>query len=254
MRRMKTLYLELNAGLGNRIRAMISGICWAEKLCRRLVIWWPVKPECAAAFSILFDGSGLPDWIEIRDTISSEVPTQVLSPEDARTFFEGKEDIDALHIKLHGCFWSRTDGVLNIKWLSYLRALKPSAAVEDVYARWKSQGLLCGNVIHIRGTDNEKARRLSPLWTFKSAISEEGDGDFTLISDDTMLLLELYECFGERMHIPERIRQRHTEAGMIEATASFFVLARAFKVLGSANSSFSEIARDHGSCLLKIVH
>jgi len=254
MRRMKTLYLEVNAGLGNRIRAMISGICWAERLCRRLVIWWPVKPECAAGFSILFNGSRLPEWIEIRDTVSSEVPTQVLSPEDARIFFEGKETLDALHIKSHGCFWTRTDGVLNIKWLGYLRELQPSAAVEGVYSQWKSQGLLCGNVIHIRGTDNEKARRLSPLWIFKSAIIEEGDGDFTLISDDTMLLLELYECFGERMRIPERIRQRHTEAGMIEATASFFVLARAFKVLGSANSSFSEIARDHGSCLLKIVH
>ena len=218
------------------------------------MIWWPVKPECAAGFSILFNGSRLPDWIEIRDTMSSEVPTQVLSPEDASRFFEGKENLDAVHIKSHGCFWSRTDGVSNIKWLGYLRALQPSAAVEDIYARWKSQGLLCGNVIHIRGTDNEKARRLSPLWIFKSAITEEGDGDFTLISDDTMLLLELYECFGERMRIPERIRQRHTEAGMIEATASFFVLARAFKVLGSANSSFSEIARDYGSCLLKIVH
>jgi hypothetical protein len=114
MDRMKTLYLELNAGLGNRIRAMISGICWAERLCRRLVIWWPVKPECAAGFSILFNGSRLPDWIEIRDTQSSEIPTQILSPDDARIFFEGKEHIDALHIKSHGCFWSRTDGVLNI--------------------------------------------------------------------------------------------------------------------------------------------
>jgi hypothetical protein len=251
---MKTLNLEVNAGLGNRIRAMISGICWAEKLCRRLVIWWPVKPECAAAFSILFNGSRLPDWVEVRDTMSSEVPTQVLSPDDARSFFEGKDDIDALYIKSHGCFWPRTDGVANMKWLSYLRALQPSVTVEDVYSRWKSQGLLCGNVIHIRGTDNEKARRLSPLSMFKSAIVDETGENFTLISDDTDLLLEMYECFGERMHIPERIRQRHTEEGMIEATAAFFVLARAFKVLGSANSSFSEIARDYGSCLLKIVH
>jgi len=251
---MKTLYLELNAGLGNRIRAMISGVCWAEKLCRRLVIWWPAtKPECAAGFSILFNGSRLPEWVEIRDTLSPEVPTQVLRADDASLFFEGKDDIDALHIKSHGCFWSRTDGVSNIKWLGYLRALQPSAAVANVYSQWKSQGLLCGNVIHIRGTDNEKARQLSPLWTFKSAIAEEGDGDFTLISDDTMLLLELYECFGERMRVPERIRQRNTEAGMIEATAAFFVLARAFKVLGSANSSFSEIARDYGSCFLKII-
>ena len=254
MGRMKTLYLELNAGLGNRIRAMISGICWAEKLCRRLVIWWPVKPECAAGFSILFNGSRLPDWVEIRDTMLSEIPKQILSPEDARVFFEGREDIDELFIKSHGCFWSRTDGVANIKWLGYLRSLQPSASVEGIYLRWKSQGLLCGNVIHIRGTDNEKARQLSPLWTFKSAIADETGENFTLISDDTMLMLELYECFGERMRIPERIRKRDTEEGMIEATASFFVLARAFKVLGSANSSFSEIARDHGSCLLKIVH
>ena len=251
---MKTLNLEVNAGLGNRIRAMISGVCWAEKLCRRLVIWWPVKPECAAGFSILFNGSRLPEWVEIRDMVSPEVSTQVLSSEDARVFFEDKEGTEELRIKSHGCFWPRTDGAANIKWLGYLRALQPSTAVEALYSQWKSQGLLCGNVIHIRGTDNEKARRLSPLWVFKSAIAEETGENFTLISDDTELLLELYECFGERMRIPERIRERHTEAGMIEATAAFFVLARAFKVLGSANSSFSEIARDHGSCLLKIVH
>jgi hypothetical protein len=218
------------------------------------VIWWPAtKPECAAAFSILFNGSRLPEWVSVQENALPEVPTQVLSPEEARAFFEGKENLDAVYIKSHGCFWSRTDGVSNIKWLGYLRALQPSAAVANVYSQWKSQGLLCGNVIHNRGTDNEKARQLSPLWTFKSAIAEEGDGDFTLISDDTMLLLELYECFGERMRVPERIRQRNTEAGMIEATAAFFVLARAFKVLGSANSSFSEIARDYGSCFLKII-
>ena len=251
---MKTLYLELNAGLGNRIRAMISGVCWAEKLCRRLVIWWPAtKPECAAGFSILFNGSRLPEWVSVQENALPEVPTQVLSPEEARAFFEGKENLDAVFIKSHGCFWPRENGLANITWICYLRALKPSQKVDSLYDEWKSRGLLCNNVIHIRGTDNEKARRLSPLSAFKSAVSDEGNGDFTLISDDTSLLLELYECFGQRMHVPERIRQRNTEAGMIEATAAFFVLARAFKVLGSANSSFSEIARDYGSCFLKII-
>ena len=251
---MKTLCLEVNAGLGNRIRAMISGICWAEKLCRRLVIWWPVKPECAAGFSILFDGSGFPDWVEVRDTMSSEVSTQVLSPDNARSFFKGKDDIDALYIKSHGCFWSHDDIVDKFKWTGVLRNLRPSFEVEALYTEWKSHDLVCRDVIHIRGTDNEKAMRLSPISAFKSLITEQDtDKKFTIVSDDLYAVLEMYEMFGERMRIPERIRQRNTREGMIEAAAVFFVLARSSQIFGSANSSFTEIARDHGFSQLTIV-
>ena len=249
----KVLYLQVNAGLGNRIRALVSGVCWAERLCRRLVICWSVKSECAAEFSILFDGSGFPDWVEIGTT-EHEKTTQILSPPDAVKFFRGKENYEALYIKSHGCFWSCDDVNDKFKWIITLRTLRPSFEVEAVYTEWKSRDLVCRDVIHIRGTDNEKARRLSPISAFKSLIAEqEMDKKFTIVSDDLYFILEMYEMFGERMRIPEKIRQRNTREGMIEAAAVFFVLARSSHIFGSANSSFTEIARDHGFSQLTIV-
>ena len=249
----KVLYLQVNAGLGNRIRALVSGVCWAEKLCRRLVICWSVNPECAAEFSILFDGSGLCECVEIGTT-EYEKTTQILSPEDAVNFFKGKDEYEALYIKSHGCFWSHNDITDKFKWIGVLRNLRPSFEVETLYTEWKSRDLVCRDVIHIRRTDNEKARRLSPISAFKNLIAEQDTNKkFTIVSDDLYAVLEMYEMFGERMRIPERIRQRNTREGMIEAAAVFFVLARSSQIFGSANSSFTEIARDHGFSQLTIV-
>ena len=69
------LVLEVNAGLCNRIRAFVSGLCWAEKLNRRLVVCWPdEKPECAATFSNLFQA------LEARRRAGDERDERIFRP------------------------------------------------------------------------------------------------------------------------------------------------------------------------------
>ena len=249
---MGTLYLEVTAGLCNRLRALVSGICWAEEVHRKLVVCWPdLKPECAASFSNLFDGTGLPDWIEINNrTLATNV--QVLSPADAAIVFKSSEPI--LCIQSHECFWPRDTDVRRAKWLTYLRLLKPSPEVTAVLESWSTSIRPDSVAVHIRRTDNGKAIRLSPLEAFRVRVHALPKHMFLLIfSDDEKAIDAMKSEFGYRVLAPETIRERTSYQGMIEATAVFFSLASKPLILGSANSSFSEIARDYGNTVLELV-
>jgi hypothetical protein len=249
---MGTLYLEVNAGLCNRLRALVSGICWAEEVHRKLVVCWPdLKPECAASFSNLFDGTGLPDWIEINNrTLVTKI--QVLSPADAADIFMSSDPI--LFIQSHGCFWPRDTDVRRKKWLSYLRLLKPSPEVTTVLESWSSSITPDSVAVHIRRTDNGKAIRLSPLEAFRVRLHALQKHMFLLVfSDDERAIDAMKSEFGYRVLAPETIRNRGNLDGMIEATAVFFALASKPLILGSANSSFSEIACDYGNSVLELV-
>jgi hypothetical protein len=246
------LYLEVNAGLCNRLRALVSGICWAERLGRKLVICWPSrKPECAAGFYELFAHSSLPDGVEVIDGTLSQKNT-CLSPADAEKYIVNHPENEPISIQSYGCFWALDRQI----WLQHLRALKPSNAVRlrlDDYRRKGCENL--DTAIHIRRTDNEKAIRLSPLGTFIEKIREmPAPQRFILFSDDHQAIRLLVEEFGLAKFIcPEMIRERASREGMIEAVAVFFTLASCQMILGSVNSSFSEIARDYGANTLVLV-
>ena len=245
-------YLEVNAGLCNRLRALVSGICWAQELGRKLVVCWPSqKPECAAGFYDLFGEGSLPDDVSVMDGILSRVNT-CLSSTDAEKFIQAVPADEPISIKSHGCFWGGDRQI----WLQHLRALKPSDTVRARLDEYRRKG--CGNLdmaIHIRRTDNEKAIRLSPLSAFITQIRDlPSPQRFILFSDDPQAVHLLIEEFGVAKFIcPEVLRARHTREGMIEASAVFFSLSSCRMIYGSANSSFSEIARDHGDANLVIV-
>lgn len=246
------LYLEVNAGLCNRLRALVSGICWAERLGRKLVLCWPSrKPECAAGFYDLFAQGSLPDGIEVIDGTLSQTK-QCLSPIDAEKYIANHPENEPISIQSYGCFWAGDRKL----WLQHLRALKPSTAVRTRLDIYRQKG--CENVdtaIHIRRTDNENSIRLSPLATFIETIrSMPAPQRFLLFSDDHQAIKLLVEEFGAAKFIcPEVIRERASREGMIEAVAVFFTLASCQMILGSVNSSFSEIARDYGGAELILV-
>jgi hypothetical protein len=241
------LVLEVNAGLCNRIRAFVSGLCWAEKLNRRLVVCWPdEKPECAATFSNLFQGV-FPDWVEIRNEILVR-PKRCLSPTDANTIFSQAVDGQPIFIKSHGCFWS-CEGDGKTRWLEFLRSLQPSLVVKNLLTEWQGSRTTW-TAVHIRRTDNDKAILSSPLSAFQTRLEKEKE--FFLFSDD-FVAVESIKVIYPHAQTVEWIRKRNTLEGMIEGTAVFFMLSGANRILGSASSSFSEIAALHGNTSLELV-
>lgn len=242
------LYLEVNAGLCNRLRALVAGICWAQKLGRNLVVAWPSnKPECAAGFYDLFAKESLPPWVRIVDVVLN-APVTCLSAKDFSEIYSSNDSLP--NLISHGNFW---DGDQEI-WLEHLRRFKPSQAVGMFVDFWKGQGLdEIRTAIHIRRTDNEKSIRLSPVSLFKELIHDLPDRRIVVFSDDASVVYELKQLFPTKVYAPEQFRNRFGKDGMIEAGAIFFSLASMKQIYGSANSSFSEMASAYGNVPLKIV-
>ena len=242
------LNLEVNAGLCNRLRALVAGICWAEKLDRSLVIHWPnAKPECAAGFYDLFGLSSLPDFVKVLYTHLPSAETCLQSGDAERIFQD--TSVDVINIKSHGNFWGGEKSI----YLNHLRRLTPSNHVKFTLNRWNSEGLSFTNtVFHIRMTDNEKAIRLSPYELFVKKIHEIS-GPVVVFSDEPRAVMALREMFGARILSFETARKRNTLEGMVEAAAVFFAVAGKRQIFGSANSSFSEMASEHGGNELVIL-
>lgn len=242
------LYLEVNAGLCNRLRALVAGICWAEKLGRNLIVAWPSsKPECAAGFYDLFTKDSLPPWVQVMD-VSLHNPVTCLS---VNNFLGLLQNIDPMpNIISHGNFWGGDTEI----WLQHLRRFKPSHYVQTYVDFWLTQGLHeIQTAIHIRRTDNEKAIRLSPLPLFKEVIHDLPDRRVVVFSDDAAVVYELKQLFPTKVYAPEQHRLRQNKDGMIEACAVFFSLSSMKQIYGSANSSFSEMASAHGNNMLKVL-
>jgi hypothetical protein len=244
------LYLEVNAGLCNRIRALISGICWAQYLDRDLVVCWPsFKPECIAEFNDLFTESSVPKNVTIINNTLTQRQT-CLSPADAARILASAPPQQPISIISHGCFWN----IDKEMWLTHLRNLQPSLAVITVLTTWNLKGLRqIDTAIHIRRTDNEKAIQLSPFTMFLEYIQHRPTERFALFTDDTTAADMLTLQFGDRMLTFESVRSRVSKEGMIEAAAVFFSLAARKYIVGSAYSSFSEIARDYGNNSLEVL-
>ena len=245
---MVALHLEVLAGFANRLRSLISGICFAEDLQIPLVIYWKSRdPACAIRFEKIFDLKSLPPFVRVVDG--------TLAYSDECLSVEEKDRLVGVWDKKKNLYW-RSYGIFyrpNMeKWLRALRSFKPASEilmkVNERLPPFDSEHLIG---VHIRRGDNLKSIQGSPIDAFIKRMGEL-DGFFVIATDDekTKNILQMY---FKDITFPSTIRKRNTEEGMIDGVVDFFCLARCPKILGSAFSSFSEIASLYGGSRLEIV-
>jgi hypothetical protein len=237
----KSIQLQVCAGLANRLRATVSGICAAEELGCPITISWPAEVSFGATFTDLFDldASDLPSWITF-DSATVEQPTMCLTPADWSHLFRQNE----IRIKSYGEFRPRTP-----RWFAWLRALRPRKeflpCLEDF--------LLIG--VHIRRTDNRKAIENSPTEAFIKAIDAYPPSTRFFLATDSpeerAIFLPKYDW--RMIAAPTGCYNRGQLLGIQEAFREFVRLAACSEILGSAGSSFSEMAAAYGGCPLRII-
>ena len=212
---MEPIHLQVCAGLANRLRALVSGICFAEDLKRPLVLHWPpIEPSCCAHFEALFDPSSLPSFV----TVVPEYPerqrlTQCLSQEDLDKLKE-KEGQGVYNLKSYGWF-HRSDPE---RWLKHLRALKPSQYIEERLSNRSFDDTLG---VHIRRGDNEKSIQGSPLSVFLDLLAVNPSPKFLVATDDADVRAIFQKHFPQKCVFVANVLARNTEQGMIEAAIDF---------------------------------
>lgn len=245
---MAALHLEVKAGFANRLRSMISGICLAEDLQIPVVVYWNSHDRaCSIAFEKVFDTKSLPPFVSIIDG--------VLNNSEECLLVEEKDRLLELWDKKTNLYW-RSYGVFHRpdmnKWLQHLRSLQPTQEilmkVDKRLPPFDSERLIG---VHIRRGDNLKSIELSPLDSFIRRMAEL-DGFFVVATDDeyTKKILQMY--FRD-LTFPSVVLKRSTEEGMIDGVVDFFCLSRCPLILGSAYSSFSDLASQYSGSQLEII-
>ena len=249
---MPELYLEVCAGLGNRIRSLISGICAAEELGLELMLhWYPFDAACACHFESIFDPDSLPPFVYRAPTMLHGAK-ECLSVDDWKNIVKGWNGTDDIFIRSYGKFYGGTQEK-EARWLHHLRALKPTAFIEkQVNQRLANIEVNQALGVHIRHGDNRKAAEASPFYAFIREMLMDKAPYFVVATDDILYKERLQQHFMERCVFPSQIIDRASEIGMLEAAIDFFALAKCPRILGSDWSSFSHIADLYGGAELTL--
>ena len=233
----KHIFLQVCAGLANRLRATVSGIRAAEKLGCNITISWPKEAVFAATWPDLFE-SDLPAWIQFIDT-PIKGARMCLTAEDFNRISNTANDI---FIKSYGCFQP-----MDAKWLKWLRRFKARPEFLSEFGANPPVGL------HIRRTDNVSSCMQSPTTAFYAAIqSLPAATKLFLATDDPKEREAVVQSYPGRVIVfPTECYHRCLTEGIQEAFREFVGLSRCAEIFGSVGSSFSELAAAYGDIPLR---
>lgn len=253
--------LLCQAGFANRLRALVSGICLAQDLSAQLIIFWPGSDSaCACEFDRLISANSWPKGIYVdsclRPSFSqgayNPLPTAVscLSSSDLSGILSTWDRVSHLDIKSYGRFHTSDQE----RWLTNLRALKPITHIQTfVDEAFQPVDLSDCIGVHIRRGDNIKSIQASPLALFINRLERETARHFIVATDDVNVVDSLNRIFPGRCIFPSKRRNRNTPDGMMNGLVDFFSLAKCSVILGSAHSSYSEMAAAYGGGRLELI-
>ena len=228
------IYLQVCAGLANRLRATVSGIRAAEELGCGITISWPKEAVFGATWSDLFERGDLPTWIQFTDTPIKGAKICLTADEFAAAAALPGD----IRIKSYGCFRP-----LDTQWL---RRLKPRPEFLPTF------GSPVG--VHIRRTDNIASILNSPTPAFHAAIAALPATKLFLATDDPKERTAfIYSYPGRVVTLPTECYHRDLKEGIEQGFREFLGLAACSEILGSVGSSFSELAAAYGGVPLRLI-
>ena len=233
-----TVYLHVLAGFGNRLRALVSGICLAEDLNKKLVIIWKPNYSCKISLPECFDMKTLPYTYNqtmptenfMNVTNESDIPSSLLTIESYSAFYKAYTP----------------------KWYEVLRRIKFNKTINIEPLLEILNDNFIG--IHIRRTDNSKSILSSPnnyfLETMKKEVETNPQAQFYLATDCQETKEIILKNFKDRIITHKFVLNRHTKEGMVNSLTDFLSLSLCSKILGSVHSSYSEMAAAYGNKVL----
>ena len=244
----RCIFLQVHGGLCNRLRSLVSGICWAEDLSCRLVVSWPYDNQVTfCRFEDLFDTGSLPSFVTV-------IPCQLGSVRNCRSAAEmqswaataSKNGESSLRLLSSDQFHESDQE----RWVRHLRALRPTqeilARVSEVLER--APGARTGVLVRRHGHD--KTTEESPLSEFLEPMRKEDTKTvFVVASDDDEAQTCLESEFPGRCLFPARFREpdfHRSREGMKEVLVNFICLSRCPRILAAYWSSFGYVAADYG--------
>lgn len=260
------LYVHVQHGLGNRLRALASGMAISKATDRELIVIWTPDHHCDCHLSDLIDYDG---------TVLTDIAASDLAQTDKCTYMEIEPGAckDAyIPLNQGRDLYIRTAYVINNEhsnWESEnaaLRSLRPVLAVKDLVNSVEAAGRLG---VHVRmegaaGTDHNSydapdnwlptSHQQLNLWRAKShynrfmvridqLIAAQPSLKVFVAADTSETYQVFHERYGERVSNLMRNTYDRSAQQLRYALADAILLSQCSYMLGSTWSSFSELAQ-----------
>lgn len=261
-------------GLGNRMRAIASGIALSEATQQKLCIVWIKDKGLNCRFDELFYSPKFNDVCikehSLWNKFAIDYPrksnihlSSLFHPLlfDGRLYgkesVKGTIDFSSWVLRHHRPYIASFSPFFDATEIEWQQIFRPTNELDQ---KIKENFLLFGKHtigVHIRRSDNIQSIQESPTELFIEAIDKEltinPDTTFFICSDSQEVKKQLVEKFGNHIIISSEGGSRDNEAGIKGALIDLFTLAGCNKIFGSYYSSFSEIAAQLGNKPLTII-
>ncbi len=265
---MKKIVAACRAGLGNRIKCIISTLRRCDEEEAKGIntipcVYWPENNACGCKFEELFD-----DILVLKEIGKSELETVEVDEwhNDAyinkswklRSKFSGNIDFKYHKLSVEE----------KIEFLPYLWITKPKKDIEDVVwaftQQYKESFDKCEVIgVHIRKGDfkglYDGRKNISQEKDFmermKCLLEVNPDYKFLLCTEDEETEERFRLRFGSNHIIwfPKRFRDRNNTNGVKEAFVDMLLLSKCQIIIGTFLSTFTEIAWWLGNCKAQVV-
>jgi hypothetical protein len=264
------LYVDVQHGLGNRLKSFVSASVVAERTGRELVLVWVADHHCQCAFSDLFqyDGPVMSERPPIdtgRMRVYNYMEVEVGAKKDERIDLDTAGDIyvrSAYSLNTLQTDWNAENRLL--------RSLKVTAPVRDLVDSIDVTGRLG---VHVRmeggtGLDahsydsganwSKESHDLIQSWRARShyanfmrridALLEEDPGLRLFLATDRDETYRIFrEAYGGRLAFLRRPIFDRSREQLVYALADAILLGKCARFLGSTYSTFSELAERYST-------
>lgn len=261
---MKKLYIVPDGGIGNRLRAIASGIYLAHATQSEPTIVWHKDLLCNAGLEDIIDVNRLPARIttptetvyrcvfEVARKRNLLIPALVAPLRFSRRYYDETnlislcDDCEKLQNEIN-----QTNGDVLLfsgqEFFDFPRDFFRSIFHVTPAVAQRASEILQGRypkfAIQIRRTDHRMAIENSPEALFIDRIKEYDDSSsFFLATDDNMVKERFRTLFGERAIMNATEARRDTPEGIVDAMAEIRIMAQTERIFASLGSSFPEIA------------
>ena len=263
MKKDNRLYIVPDGGIGNRLRALVSGIRLAGEVELRPVVVWHSDSLCQASLADIINVDLVPAEIvcpgelvyralyEVPRRRNLKIPSLLAPLRFVRLFYDEKNLLPYLDDgpRLLSEVKASKGDVLFFSGQEFYdfprdyfrRIVKPS---DEVVAR--ADEILNGHspdfTVQIRRTDNTQSIAQSPEGKFMDIVETNPAASFFLATDSEEVKDQFRRRFGERIFTNSRAASRSSREGIIDAMAEILIMSRTRKIFASYASSFPHIA------------
>lgn len=245
------IVVQVETGFGNRLNAMVSGMCAASDLNKDARVVWTLNPEVGAKFSDLFDVKALPSRVYVHDSLPVGY---VQHPCNTQAQWDGLKGMSTLiYLKSEGRFHTTDDA----KFVSFLKGLTPLPLITDAVTASLSAAGPMGTLVGVDLRRSDSAQ--SPAAFIALMTAYPVTTKFFVASDShshshSQANLQALETqFPGRIVTIAKNGARNSTQVTQDALKDFVALSRCSEVLGSKGSAFSELAALYGGAKLTVV-